>query len=141
MRRTLGPVSAKFLNQIQAMGKTFFTLTDAEFIYGKGGKETRDFINDLTKRGLLAHINVGVYSILQAGQEINQLSNWPLIADRLAASDNYFISYYSAMRLHGMMTHALTNVYVTMPKRRRDKIVSNINYHFIYCKREHFWGC
>jgi len=138
--RTLGPISARFVNELQKHGKTIFTLDDAADIYGRGRQETIKFLSDLIKRGVLARIKSGVYLILQMGQENTQLSNWPVIARELSGSDDYYISHYSAMRLHGMTTHPLVDVYITMPKRHKSKIVHNITYHFVYSKPEHFWG-
>ena len=44
------------------------------------------------------------------------------------------------MRLHGMTTHALTEIQISLPRRIRDKKIYHILYHFIYAKQEHFWG-
>ncbi|MFN7095990.1 MAG: type IV toxin-antitoxin system AbiEi family antitoxin [Gammaproteobacteria bacterium] len=77
---------------------------------------------------------------MQTGQENAQLSNWPIITKYLVENDDYYISYYSAMRLHGMTTHALREAIVTTPKRRRAKKVSNFSYNFIYTKAEYIWG-
>jgi predicted transcriptional regulator of viral defense system len=140
LTRTLGSVSARFINALQMRGKTVFTLDEASNIYGRKRQETINFLVDLVKRGVLARIKSGVYLLLKTGQENTQLSNWPLISRELVAPNSYFISYYSAMRLHGMTTHPLLDVFITMSKRRMTKKISNITYHFVYSKREHFWG-
>jgi len=140
--RTLGPVSASFINELQKCGKTIFTLVDALNVYDKRRSEVIAFLTDLVNRGILARLKPGVFLILQMGQETTQLSNWPIIARELAGSDDYCISHYSAMRLHGMTTHSLVDVYITMSKRRRrtSKKIDNITYRFVYSKPEHFWG-
>ena len=138
--RTLGPVSALFLNELHKKGKMIFILDDAAEIYGKKRVETSKFLSDLISRGLISRLKQCVYIILQAGQEAIQLSNWPIIARELAKPDNYYLSYYSAMRIHGMTTHPLFDVYIAMPKRRRDRKISNFTYHFIYSDPNHSWG-
>lgn len=138
--KTIGPVSATFLAQMQKSGKTLFTLNEAIKIYNKDRQSTIKFLSDLIRRNVLARINSGTYLILLTGQENAQLSSWPIIANALAEPSEYFISHYSAMRIHGMTTHPLLNIYITMYKRHRIKKVAHISYHFIFTKHEYFWG-
>lgn len=138
--KTLGPTSANFIHRLIELGKTIFTLEEACDVYGKGKKETSDFIGDLINRSVLARIKPGIFLILQMGQESTQLDNWPIIAHFLVGQSQYFISHYSAMRLHGMTTHPLMTVIVTLSKRNRPKKVHNLSYQFIYSKPDRFWG-
>lgn len=138
--KTLGPVSASFIDVLHKQSKTIFTLDDAEFVYGKSRQQTSKFIQQLVQRGILAKLKSGVYLILQSGQENVQLTNWPIIARDLVGKNQYFISYYSAMRLHGMTTHPLLDVYMSVHKRIRAKKISGLTYHFIYSEKKHFWG-
>lgn len=138
--RTLGPISSHFVNELLNCGKSIFTLDDAMQVYGHNRHKTSKFLSDLTKRNILFRIKSGVFLILQMGQENVQLSNWPLIAHTLAIPDDYYISHYSAMRLHGMTTHPLVDIYITMTKRHVKKKINNFTYHFIYSKPEYFWG-
>lgn len=138
--KTLGPVSATLLKDLLSQGKIFFTLDDACAISGKSRQQISNFLRDLVNREILARIKSGVFLILQMGHESTQLDNWPIIAHFLADGNDYFISYYSAMRLHGMTTHPLLDVTLTMSKRNKSKKIHNISYQFIYIKPEHFWG-
>lgn len=138
--KTVGPVSAIFIDHLQQLGKTIFSTVEAMKLYGKDRYATGDFLSDLVKRGILARIKAGVYLLLQAGHENTQLTNWPVIARELAGGDAYFISHYSAMRIHGMTTHPLNNIFLTTLTRKNKKILSGIRYNFIYSKKEHFWG-
>ena len=138
--RTLGPVSAKFLDELHKCELSIFTLRDAAEIYGKTRYETVKFLSDLIKRGILMRLKSGVYLVIESNKKNVQLTNWPVIARELADRQNYFISHYSAMRIHGMTTHPLLDVYVTLPRRRTIKEIGNMSYHFIYSKPENFWG-
>ena len=138
--KTLGTASAGLLERLQKEGKTIFTIKDAMKISGKSYFVTGDFLSELAKRNILARIKSGKYLILQTGSENAQLKNWPVIARELVLPHPYFISYYSAMRLHGMTTHPLFEICVTVLHRLGDKKVSDFKYRFIYCKKEHFWG-
>lgn len=138
--KTLGKVSANLLARLQSEGKTIFTIEDARKISQKDYFGTGDFLSELVKRNILARIKSGKYLILQSGAENTQLKNWPVIARELVLPNPYFISHYSAMRLHGMTTHPLFDVCVTVPHRSTAKKVSDFKYRFVYCKKEHFWG-
>lgn len=138
--KTLGSVSARLLTEFQRRGQNIFTLAEAQGITRSNYYATANLLTKLTKRGLIARIKVGRYLILQTGMENTQLKNWPIIARELAGPAPYFISHYSAMRIHGMTSHPLFDVYVTVPKRRKERKLSGMTYHFIYCKRSHFWG-
>lgn len=138
--RTTGPVSAKFIATLQNRGKTIFSITEAQKIYGKNRYATCDFLSDLVNRGILARIKAGLFLILQVGHENTQLRNWPIIARELAGKDPCFISHISAMRIHGMTSHPIYKVYLTVQKRKHDVTLSNITYHFVYTKQKHFWG-
>jgi len=138
--KTLGRVSANLLARLQNEGKTIFTIEDARRAVKKDYFATGDFLSELVKRKVLARIKAGKYLILQTGAENTQLKNWPVIARELVLPHPYFISYYSAMRLHGMTTHPVFEVCITTPRRLMDKKVNEFKYHFIYCKKEHFWG-
>ena len=137
---TLGPISTSFIRFFLEQDKIIFTLDEATDVYGKPCDETSKFLSKLVKRRILARLSSGIYLILQAGKETIQLNNWPLIAHEITKSRDYFISHYSAMRLHGMTTHPGTEVYITISKRRAIKHIGDITYRFIYSKPEHFWG-
>jgi len=138
--KTLGPISAQLIDILEKRGNTLFTLGEASAVYGHNRSKTSTFLSTLVKRGLLTRIKSGSYLILRRGQENAQLTNWPIIARELASPHDYFISHYSAMRLHGMTTHPLFDVYITLSKRRRAQQIGNMTYHFLYIKPEHFWG-
>ena len=138
--KTVGPVSARLLTEFQRKGRHVFTLSGAQQILKTNYFATAKLLTMMRQRGLIARIKAATYLILQTGSENTQLKNWPILARELAGSDPYFISYYSAMRMHGMTAHPLLEVYLTLPKRRSARKISGITYRFIYSKSEHFWG-
>lgn len=136
---TLGPVGARLIRALLNQSKVAFSIQEAAQILRKHVFKTSDLLSELVKKSVLARIKAGQYIILQVGGEEVQLSNWPIIA-KMLAGDVYYLSHYSAMRLHGMTTHPLFEVYITTTNRHRSKIVNHINYRFIYCKKCNFWG-
>ena len=140
LTQTIGPVSAKVLQKLIGQGKTIFTLDEACEVYAHSRQETTDLLRDLVNRGVLARIKSGVFMTLQMGQEQSQLTNWPLIARLLIGDNDYYLSHYSAMRLHGMTTHPVMDVLITTSRRIKSKKIQNFVYRFIYTKPEHCWG-
>lgn len=138
--KTLGPISAQLISALKERGQTIFTLKETQDLLNKSSREATRFITDLIKRQIVHRLNKSTYLLLETQQEFTQLSNWPLIAKALVTNKDYYISHYAAMRLHGMTTHAITEIQITRPKRCRDKEIFHIKYHFIYIKPEHFWG-
>ena len=138
--KTLGKVSARLLQALLKKGKTTFTLDEALDYTTSDYPVTVNLMARLVKRGLIARIKSGKYLILQTGAENTQLKNWPIIAREIIAPNSYFISHYSAMRLHGMTSHVALDVYLTTPARIPNKKLQDIRYHFIFSKKEHFWG-
>ena len=138
--KTLGRVSAHLLAELQKNGKPIFTLLEAQKITKTDYYATANLLTKLIQRGVIARVKTATYLILQAGGEKAQLKNWLVLARALAGSDPYFISYYSAMRIHGMTSHPLLDVYMTVSKRKKNRELSGMIYHFITCKPRHFWG-
>ena len=138
--KTIGPISAFLLEELLKKGKTVFTLKEALGITKADYYATGNLLSKLLKKNIIARLKSGTYLVLQAGAENTQLKNWPIIARELAGGKPYFISHYSAMRLHGMTSHPLFDIYFTMPTRHPDKKISDLNYHFVYSQKEHFWG-
>lgn len=137
---TLGPVSAQFILQMIEGGYEIFTLADACKTFGRDKPQTRQFLRDLVNRGILARIKPGIYIILKTGLKNTQLSNWPIIARILAGKNKYYISHYSAMRLHGMTTHPITRVTITISKKSYPRKINNITYQFVYSEIARIWG-
>lgn len=138
--KTLGTVSARLLQEFLKKGKSIFTLEEALEYTKADYYTTGKLLANLVKRDVIARIKSGTYLILQTGTENMQLKNWPIIAREIAARHPYFISHYSAMRLHGMTSHSIIDVYITIFARVPDKKLKDIEYHFIYSKKDHFWG-
>lgn len=138
--KTLGTVSARLIQELLKNGKNTFTLDEALEYTKADYLATAKLLTNLVKRNVIARIKSAKYLILQTGTENTQLKNWPIIAREIAAPHPYFISHYSAMRLHGMTSHVTLDVYITTPVRTPNKKLQDIRYRFIFSKKEHFWG-
>jgi len=143
-KKTLGPVSANLISSLYTRGKTIFTIRDVENITGLRSNAARDLISKLVKRGIISRIKPGKYIIIpqEIGENISYIGEWYVAAREIVNSPDYYISHYSAMDIHNMLTHPLTKVFITTPKQeyKKQKTVGNTIFEFIYMARKYIWG-
>ncbi|MBU2598754.1 MAG: hypothetical protein KKC53_06285 [Actinobacteria bacterium] len=142
--KTLGTASANLILTLYEKNKVIFTISDVEKITGLKKKSAYRFASELMKRKLIIQLKPGKYFIIpqELGKESLYIGNWFVVAREIANSPKYYISYYSAMDIHNMLTQPLLKVYITTPKQLRKKIHSivNVTFEFIYSNSEKIWG-
>lgn len=140
--RTLGRVNTKIVHTLASNNQVIFTLRDAMKITGTGYDATKWMVWDLERKNWIVRIKRGKYAILplEAGMEGYNPYNWFIIARELAHPKPYYISHYSAMSIHNMVTQPLSVVYLTYPIMRRPRNIGGARFRFIWTKNEKFWG-
>ncbi|MCK4463675.1 MAG: hypothetical protein KAU58_05125 [Candidatus Omnitrophica bacterium] len=143
-RKTLGPVSASLISSLYDIGKTIFTLQDVKNITGLQSNAARDLISKLIKRNIIARIKRGKYIVIpqEMGFAKDYIGNWYIAAREIVNSPDYYLSHYSAMDIHNMVTHPITKVFVTTPKQeyKKERVVGNVTFEFIYTSAKAIWG-
>jgi predicted transcriptional regulator of viral defense system len=136
--------SGHLLKVLHDKGKTWFTSADLESIMNKANPAAlRKLVSDMTKRGLLMKVKAGVYYIIPYDTEPeNYLPDWHLLAEPLANKTKYYIGYYSAMQLHGLITQPSFNEIIVTEKQVKPAVVKikDIEFRFIYHNKKHFFG-
>jgi len=144
VKKTHGPVSSNLILSLYESNKLIFTPKDVEDITGLKGKHLYRFIQQLINREVILRLRQGKYFVIpqEIGRESKYIGNWYLVAREIANSHLYYISHYSAMDLHNMLTQPLMKIYITSPKqeRRKRRTIGNVPFEFIYQKREKIWG-
>lgn len=142
--KTLGPVSSNLILTLYEENKVIFTSKDIEEITGLKDNYLYRFIQQLIDRELILRLKPGKYFIIpqDIGKQSKFVGNWYIVAREIASSPQYYISHYSAMDLHNMLTQPLLKVYIVTPKqeRRKKRVVINLPIEFICQKRENIWG-
>ena len=142
--KTLGRVSANLLSALYATGKTIFAVSDVENITRLRSNAATDLTSELVRRNIIARIKPGKYIIVpqEIGDNVDYIGNWYIVAREIVNSPDYYISHYSAMDIHNMVTHPITKVFVTTPKQeyKKQRIVANVTFEFIYTNAKHIWG-
>ncbi len=143
-RKTMGAVSSNLILTLYEEGSLIFSAQDVKRITGSEGKYLYSFIHQLVKRELILRLKPGKYFIIpqEIGRESRFIGNWYTVAREIANSPSYYISLYSAMDLHNMITHPLLKIYITSPKQERKKIrtIVNVQFEFIFQKKDKIWG-
>jgi predicted transcriptional regulator of viral defense system len=143
-RKTLGPVSANLISSLYKMDKTIFTLHDAINVTGLKNTKAADLTSELVKRNIIARLKPGKYVIIpqELGEAVSYIGNWYVVAREIVKSPDYYISYYSAMEIHNMLTHPITTVFVTTPRQeyKKQRIIGNTTFEFIYMNEKSIWG-
>ena len=143
-KKTLGPVSANLISSLYSLDKTIFTLEDVENITGLRDVATRDFAKRLMKRNIIARLKPGKYIIVpqELGETAKYIGNWYVAGREIVKSPDYYISHYSAMDIHNMLTHPLIKVFITTPVQqyKKQRTVGNTTFEFIYTNFSNIWG-
>lgn len=140
--KSLGDIEARLLSSLSARDKGVFTLADAQDATKGSYTATRKLVHDLTEKKWLIRLTKGKYLIVpfEAAETGEHTENWFVIAGNLIQSKPYYISHYSALDIHEMVTQPVMTVYISTPVRRIPKSILGASFRFVYTKPEDLWG-
>ncbi len=144
MNKNISYRSSQLLSALIEQRKDFFTLKDAVNIFsGKDNTTVRKLLSDMTKRGLIMRIKGGLYSRIPYEYSPDQyFPNWHLTAEAIVEPKEYYIGFYSALDIYGLITQpSMVEQVVTReqikPGRQR---IKNIRFEFISLSEKLFFG-
>lgn len=140
--KSLGDTEARLLSSLAAQGKTVFTLPEAQEIAGVSDYAIRLILSGLVKKKWLIRLTKGKYLIVpfEAGEEGEHTENWFVIAKNLIEPKPYYLSHYSALDIHEMLTQPALTVYISTPIRRIPKNILGATFRFTYSRPQDLWG-
>jgi predicted transcriptional regulator of viral defense system len=140
--KTLGPQSALLVTTLHERGHPIFTLADAKDITGLQETSARTLVHKLVGRGVATRLRPGLFQLVpqELGRESDYLGNPYVVARALMEGKPYYLSHASAMDIHDMVTQPQLVVCVTSPKPMRGRSILGMEFRFIRCKPEHFFG-
>ncbi|MCR4309390.1 MAG: transcriptional regulator [Deltaproteobacteria bacterium] len=117
-------------------------MSDVEKVTGLSPKSARNFIAKVVSRGLATRLKPGLFILVpfELGREREYLGNPYLVAREIAGGKEYYLSYASAMDLHGMVTQPRLIVYTSATKPIRPRIILGTEFRFVRCKPRHLFG-
>lgn len=142
IQKTLGPQAANLLTELHELGRMIFTLSDVEKVTGLSPKSARNFVAKVASRGLATRLKPGLFILVpfELGREREYLGNPYLVAREIAGGKEYYLSYASAMDLHGMVTQPRLVVYTSATKAIRPYTILGTEFRFVRCKPRHLFG-
>ena len=144
MKKHISYRSAELLNHLIQMDLQFFTLSDAMKILSSSEPDAvRKLLADMTKRELLLRIKDGLYHIIPYEKNSKEyFPNWHLTAEAIVHQQNYYIGFYSALDIHGLITQPSLSEQVVTVKQVVPKIqkVKTIKFEFITFSKNKFFG-
>jgi len=140
--KALGEVEARLLASLASQNKLIFTIKEAQTVTGSSMPAVHSLVSGLVKKKWLIRLVQGKYLIvpLEAGEEGEHTENWFVIAKNLIEPKPYYLSHYSALDIHEMLSQPALTVYISSPIRRISKQILGATFRFIFTKQEDLWG-
>lgn len=140
--KTLGRENSRLFTALASLGRTVFSIEEAQKISGKNYPATQQALLRLTKAGWLVSLGTGKYAIVlpSAGDDAVPAANRLVIARELVGDVPYYISHDSALEIHNMLTRPITTVTISTPRRLKSRTVFNVPYRFITTQPKDMWG-
>lgn len=134
---------ATFLGYLAEEGKSWFRIEDAyEAFPDKSEGAVRFMLMRMLEKGLLIKVSKKAYWIVPFDQNADDyLPDWHLLAEPLAGESRYYIGYYSALQIHGLITQPSLKEQVVRECHKTETIVlKGVEFQFIYHNVKHFFG-
>ncbi len=100
-------------------------------------------LSGMVNNGMLIKLNRNLYHIVPASMDANSyIPDWHLVAKYLMKGKEYYIGYYSAMQIHGLITQpGLKEIIVTnLQIKPSTKNIRGIEFQFVYHIDTRFFG-
>ncbi|MQY78887.1 MAG: transcriptional regulator, partial [Bacteroidetes bacterium] len=144
MKKNISYRSSELLNVLNEQKKDFFTLKDAmDILSGKENTTVRKLLSDMTKRGVIMRIKGGLYHCIPYEQKPDKyFPNWHLTAEAITLPKDYYIGFYSALDIYGLITQpSMVEQVVTKEQvKPKNQKVKNVRFEFITLGESRFFG-
>ena len=144
MNKSISYRSSELLDGLISRKKEFFTLKEAsEILSGRDNTTVRKLLSDMTKRGVIIRIKEGLYHRIPYEQHPDQyVPNWHLTAEAIVWPKEYYIGFYSALDIHGLITQPSMVEQVVTHEQVKPKVqqVKNVRFEFITLSKNRFFG-
>ena len=143
--KSISTQSGELLLYFNEQSKACFNFAEALQALPDSKEETvRKLLSDMTKRGLLMRLKNGVYYIVPYEQNAESfIPDWHVLAQHLVSGDaEHYISYYSALQIHNLITQPSLKEQIVVSKQIRPSEIKikNVRFQFIYHNEKHFFG-
>lgn len=141
--RSLGRKQAALLLTLAERFGAAFTVTEARKQPGLDTPPLARELHELASKGWLLSLGRDAYMIapLEAGPDSTSCAvNRYLAAATIVGNRPYYLSYRTAMEIHGMTMHPWRTVYVSTPARLRSRSIQSFDVRPVTIPKERLWG-
>lgn len=140
--KTLGPQAAHLVTTLYEQNSPVFRLKEVQKILRLGEASSRNFVRNLVNRGVVTRLKPGLFILVpfELGKESEYIGNPFIVAREIMSRMDYYLSYATAMEIHGMVTQPQLVICITTLKSRRPINVLGIEFRFIHSQRKFFFG-
>ncbi len=100
-------------------------------------------LSGMVDKGMLIKLNRNLYHIVPSNMDAETyIPDWHLVAKYLMKGKVYYIGYYSAMQMHGLITQpSLKEIIVTNQQIKPSvKTIRGVEFQFVYHTKVRFFG-
>jgi predicted transcriptional regulator of viral defense system len=100
-------------------------------------------LSGMVEKGMLIKLNRNLYHIVPASMDSSSfMPDWHLVAKYLMKGKEYYIGYYSAMQIHGLITQpSFKEIIVTnLQIKPSIKNIRGVEFQFVYHTKTRFFG-
>ncbi len=142
--KTISFRSYALLKKLSEAGMSFFTISDASGILGEEKSSTiRELLRSMTERGLIMRIKEGLYHVIPYERDVQHyFPNWHLTAEALVGNKKYYLGFYTALDIQGLITQPSLIEQIVVKERVAPKnyIIKEIRFETITFNDKHFFG-
>ncbi|MBT6174689.1 MAG: hypothetical protein HOH96_03940 [Flavobacteriales bacterium] len=137
-------ISWQILKGFAVEDKTSFTYQDVlEKFPSSSNTSLSNVLNRMIAKGTITKLGRGHYLIVPTMYDAETyLPNWHVVAKMLMEGKKYYIGYYSAMQIHGLITQPSLEEIIVIEDRTSTpvKLIQGVKFTFVTQMTERFFG-
>ena len=141
--KTISANESRLLQTLETEGRDWFMIDEIYALYPEQTQTSiRAMLQRMVKKGLLAKFGKELLWVVPFSQSASSfLPNWHLLGEALMDGGQYYIGYYSALQLHGLITQpSLKEQIVCTASGSQVKEINGVQFQIIKHNRNHFFG-
>jgi len=137
-------LSWDIIKRFSGIDQDCFTFQDVLREYPNTHKiQLSKILSGMVEKGMLIKLNRNLYHIVPANMDAESyIPDWHLVAKYLMKGKEYYIGYYSAMQIHGLITQpSLKEIIVTNQQIKPSvKKIRGVEFQFVNHTKIRFFG-
>ena len=137
-------LSWDIIKRFSSSDQDCFSYQDVAIEYPYTNKaQLSKILSGMVKKGMLIKLNRNLYHIVPTSADADfYMPDWHLVAKYLMNGKAYYIGYYSAMQIHGLITQpGLKEIIVTnLQIKPSIKKIRGVEFQFVYHTDTRFFG-